>query len=382
MLRLELSDDALGPVSRGHPWVYASGIKGPRPRTGEPVLLTDRRNRPVGFGLADSGDIAVRVLGRQPDHIRALLARRISSAAAARPALLPPETDAYRLINGAGDGLPGLVADRYGSLVVLRVYGACWLRHLDAVVDQLAIIDGVTSVMRRLGVRRVDGGDGHEVLFGPPPPETIVVTEHGLRFLVRPTVGQKTGLFLDQREHRHRVGALSRSADSVVNLFAYTGGFSVSAAAAGAKRVTTVDISSDAIEDARENFRLNGLDPDAHVFAAEDAFRYTPEQKPDVLVCDPPSLSRSQKSDRQAGRAYQDLAEQCGKQLSGGGLLATASCTARLSQERWEQAIRDGLRKSGRWSWLWRAAEPPDHPVHTQHPEGRYLKFGLLRRLQ
>lgn len=382
MLRLELTADAVGPVSRGHPWVYASGLRDPRPRAGEPVLLVDQKNRPVGFGLADNGDIAVRVLSRNPDRIRDLLQRRLTSAAQARAALLPPDTDACRLVNGAGDGLPGIVVDRYGPLLVLRIYGACWLRHLDDIVAPLAQLDGVQTVMRRLGVRRVDGGDGHETLHGPPPPELLVVQECGLRFLVRPTVGQKTGLFLDQREHRRRVGALSRTAGSVVNLFAYTGGFSVYAAAAGAERVTTVDIAPDAIEDARENFRLNGLDPDRHAFEAVDAFQYTPPDAPDVLVCDPPSLSRSQKSDRHAMRAYRDLAERCGRRMVGGGLLATASCTSRLSQDRWEQAIRDGLRHTGRWTWLWRAAEPPDHPVLTQHPEGRYLKFGLLRRLQ
>jgi len=382
MLRVELTQDAIGPVSRGHPWVYRDGLRGRPPAVGESVLLVDQKNRPVGFGLVDRGDIVVRVLGRQPDRIDHLLARRIQSAADARPRLLPPGTDAYRLLNGAGDGLPGLVADRYGALVVVRIYGACWLPHLDAIVDNLAAIDGVESVMRRRGVRRVDGGDGHDILHGPAPAETIVVSECGLRFLVRPTVGQKTGLFLDQREHRQRIGMMSRQASAVVNLFAYTGGFSVYAAAAGAERVTTVDIAPEAVADARENFRLNGLDPDRHAFEVADAFKYTPDAPPDVLICDPPSLSRSQKSDRHAHKAYRDLAERCGRQLAGAGLLATASCTARLTQERWEQAIRDGLRKTGRWSWLWRAAEPPDHPVLTQHPEGRYLKFALLRRLQ
>ncbi|MEL6349007.1 MAG: class I SAM-dependent rRNA methyltransferase, partial [Myxococcota bacterium] len=131
---------------------------------------------------------------------------------------------------------------------------------------------------------------------------------------------------------------------------------------------------------ARENFRLNDLNPEAHIFAAADAFRFEPDN-PGLLVCDPPALSRSQKSDRSAARAYRDLATQCGRSLSGGGLLATASCTARLSQDRWEDAVRDGLKKAGRWAWLWRAAEPPDHPISSQHPEGRYLKFGLLRKL-
>ena len=382
MQRITLTDDAIGPVSRGHPWVYASGLRDRRPPAGEPVLLMDGRGRPVGFGLGDSGEIAIRVLGRQPDRVSALLARRIHNAAEARPALLPAETDTYRVINGAGDGLPGLVADRYGPLIVVRIYGACWLPYLDDITMQLAAIEGVQSVARRLGVRRVDGQKGLELLYGPEPEDVLVVRECGLKFLVRPRVGQKTGLFLDQREHRQRIGTMSAQASTVVNLFAYTGGFSVYAAAAGAGRVTTVDIAPEAIADARENFRLNGLDPDRHVFAVEDAFKFTPPAAPTVLICDPPSLSRSQKSDGHAAKAYRDLAERCGRRMASGGILATASCTARLSQMRWEQSIRDGLRKTGRWSWLWRAGEPPDHPVLTQHNEGRYLKFGMLRRLQ
>lgn len=382
MHRLSLSADAIGPVSRGHPWVYANGIKGSRPAVGTPVLLVDSRNKHVGFGLADEGNIAVRVLGRQPDRISTLLARRLHSAAASRAMVLPAKTNAFRLINGAGDGLPGLVVDRYDALLVVRIYGACWLPHLDEITTHLSSMEGVTSIVRRLGVRRVDGDDGLAQLFGPAPSESIVVEECGLRFLVRPRVGQKTGLFLDQRAHRRHVGAIARHADTVVNLFAYTGGFSVYAAAAGAKHVTTVDIAPNAIEDAKENFRLNGLNPEAHTFAVTDAFGYSPDASPNILICDPPSLSRSQKSDRQASKAYRDLAERCGRRMKGGGVLATASCTARLTQPQWEQAIRDGLRSTGRWSWLWRAAEPVDHPVLTQHPEGRYLKFGLLRRLQ
>ena len=117
-----------------------------------------------------------------------------------------------------------------------------------------------------------------------------------------------------------------------------------------------------------------------HAFVKADAFSWRPDQPPDLAVCDPPSLSHGKDADRAAGRAYRDLATRTGAMLSSGGLLATASCTARLSWDRWEEAIRDGLRKAGRWSWLWRAGEPPDHPVALAHPEGRYLKFAVLRR--
>ena len=167
---------------------------------------------------------------------------------------------------------------------------------------------------------------------------------------------------------------------TVVNLFAYNGGFSVHAAAAGAKHVTSVDIAAGALDDARENFRLNGIDPQDHSFVAEDVFKWTPDVQADAVICDPPSLTHGKSADANARRVYRELAQRSATMVRPGGLLASASCTARLNWERWEQAVREGVAKTGRWSWLWRAAEPPDHPVSLGHPEGRYLKFALLRR--
>jgi len=378
MERLPLTHDAIGPVRRGHPWVYADGVTKRAP-AGTPVQLCDDRGRPVAFALADDGPIAARVLSRHAESVPRLVARRVAAAAAERPAVLPPDTDAYRILNGPGDALPGVVVDRYAHVAVLRLYSAAWLPHIDALTAAVGAIEGVQTVLRRLGVRRVDGDDGAVLLSGPPLDGPVVVKEASLRFLARPDVGQKTGLFLDQRDHRRFVATLSSGA-TVANLFAYTGGFSVHAAAAGARHVTTVDISEPALDDARENFRLNGLDPAAHDFQAADAFGWTPESPVDILVCDPPNLSHGKGSDRAASVAYRDLNRTVGAHVRQGGILATASCTARLSRDRWEQAVRDGLRSAGRWSWLWRAAEPPDHPVALDHPEGRYLKFAALRR--
>jgi 23S rRNA (cytosine1962-C5)-methyltransferase len=166
----------------------------------------------------------------------------------------------------------------------------------------------------------------------------------------------------------------------VLNLFCYTGGFSVHAAANGAARVTSVDVSGPALEDAKENFRLNGLDPDRHVFLQEDVFSWEPRDRFDLVICDPPNLARKKASDRGARGAYRDLARRSGGAVSPGGLLAMASCTARLARDRWEEAVAEGLASHGGWSWLEHAAAPLDHPVAMGHPEGRYLKFALLRR--
>ncbi len=366
-------------MSRGHPWVYRDGARSELP-AGELVRLVDARGRPVAFGLADHGDIVVRVLGRHPQPLDELVPQRLAAAEAWRASALPADTDAYRLINGAGDGLPGLVVDRYGSLAVLRLYSAAWEPHLDLLCGALSALAWARSGVRRLGVARVDGGQGIQALWGPEPGESLVVREHGLRFLVRPAVGQKTGLFLDQRDNRRWVGERARGRE-VVNLFGYNGGFSLFAAAGGATRTITVDQAPDALEDARENFRLNGLRPEAHGFERGDAFRWRSPHQVGLVICDPPSLSHGTRSDSAARNAYRDLNTHAGRMVARGGLLLTASCTARLREQRWVEAVRNGLAKAGGpWAQVYQAREPVDHPVALGHPEGHYLKaLALLR---
>lgn len=338
-------------------------------------------DRPVGWGLADDGPIAVRVLGRgAPEPIPKMLAERVRRADAARVRLVPADTDCMRVVNGAGDGLPGLVVDRYGDLAVLRLYARAWEPHLDAVVRAIAALPWTARILRRLGVQRVDGREGAEVLLGSPPPDRVVVRECGMALLVRPWVGQKTGLFLDQREHRALVRRWA-SGRLVTNLFGYTGGFSVAAALGGASRVVTVDLAPEAIEDARENFRLNGLDPAEHGFEVADVFQWESRGPVDLLIVDPPSLAHGKKADQAARAAYRRLHRRLGPAVARDGLLATSSCTARLTLDAWRDAVREGLAPSGDWSWHWISAEPPDHPVALHHPEGHYLKFALLRLL-
>jgi 23S rRNA (cytosine1962-C5)-methyltransferase len=382
--RLILTKETVDPIKKGHPWVYKGGIKGFEKKkipVGTPVIVVDEKNRHVAFGLVDSGDIIVRILGKQPDKIADLLRRRVLLAYQMRTQILPPHTNAYRILNGEGDLLPGLVVDRYDALLVLKIYASCWEPYLDEILDALEGIPGVNCIFRRYGVRNVDGRKGGDVVSGQPVPEHLVVEENGLKFLVRPKIGQKTGLFLDQRENREFLGR--RSLDlRVVNLFAYTGGFSVYAASRGAKQVTTVDIAPEAIEDAKENFRLNGISVDRHIFECADAFSWKSDSHIDMLICDPPSLSHDRKSEKRAAQAYGNLAYQCGQMLKKGSFLASSSCTSRITYEHWEKMISLGLRGSGQWTKLWSTKNPPDHPVLSVHPEGNYLKFALFYRVQ
>lgn len=378
MKRLRLTKSAIEPVSAGHPWVFRDGVVGSA-ATGELVQLVDHRDRPIARGLFDEGSIAVRVLGDVDTLARALV-DRITRADALRFRVVGGQTNCWRVVNGAGDGLPGIVVDRYDEVAILRLYSAAWVPHVDDIVGALSKLGWVSAIGRRLGVTRVDGSEGLEVLAGRIADE-LVVEEHGVKMLVRPRTGQKTGLFLDQRENRRRFAELAPGR-RVLNLFGYNGGFSAHAAMAGAAHVHTVDLSGPALEDAEQVFRLNGLEPRHHVFEKANVFAWEPPHAVDLVICDPPSLTHGKSSDGAAARAYRDLNRRVGDWVTRDGLLATASCTARLDFQSWETSVREGLRGIGRFAVLSRHEAPADHPVAIEHPEGRYLKALLLRRLR
>lgn len=372
--------NAIVPLRRGHPWLYKDVLVHEEP--GTPVVLESGDGQRLGWGLADKGDITVRVMDvsvpKQFDVPR-VIKDRIRRADALRTRLFSDGTDTYRVVNGAGDGLPGIVVDRYGYVAVVRLYSEAWEKWIWDIAEAVEGLFWATSVVRKLGVERVDGRQGLEGLAGDDPPEILVVQEGAMQLLVRPGYGQKTGMFLDQREHRALVGRWA-SGRLVANLFSYHGGFSVSAALGGAARVTSVDVAPEAIEDAKENFRLNGIDPEEHEFIVADAFAWRPQGKIDFLIVDPPSLARGKRSQGAAKSAYRKLHRNLAPHISRDGLLGTASCTSRMSPEEWRKAVEEGVSGSGLWSWLWTSATPPDHPVAAWHDEARYLKFGLLRR--
>ncbi len=380
MQRVQISTSLEKQLKKLSPWIFRSTLNHTYP-DGTLLLLVNDKNKPLAFGLADSGDISVRVLGRAPRQLSTVITQRIQQAFELRHRFGPPKTNCFRLLNGEGDGLSGVIADVYGDTIVLRLYSKCWLPHLQLLVDVLSDLPNIERVYRKYGVRNVDGKKGGRTLYGTKLPDSLIVQEHGIQFLVRPKKGQKTGLFLDQREHRRIIGSMSKD-KMVSNLFAYNGGFSIYAAMGGAKRVYSVDIAAQALDDAKEIFRLNGINPDRHVFEATDAFQWKSPESMDIFICDPPSLSKGKQSDANAQKAYQDLATNCAKQVAKGNILATASCTARLTSKEWERAIIQGIRSHGQWSWLWRSYEPLDHPTMLEHTEARYLKFALLHRRQ
>jgi 23S rRNA (cytosine1962-C5)-methyltransferase len=318
--------------------------------------------------------------------------RRIARAVALRRELVQ-DTTGMRIVHGEGDGLPGVVVDRYDRFAVLKLYSAGLVPHRGAIVEALrGEVEGLAGVFGRDEIPRDDdedegGAPAGRVLWGAEPPEQIEIDEHGMKVLVDVRRGQKTGHFLDQRENRRMVRDLARGRAEVLNLFSYTGGFSVAAALGGATHVVSVDVDKDAIALARENFRANGLDMADHAFAAEDAFellaRYKREgRRFDLVVCDPPAFAKSQRAVEAALAGYASLNRAALAVLAPGGLLVTASCSARVSAEQFADAVKEAAFKARvDLQLVQETRQPPDHPVTLQFREGRYLKCLVLRRV-
>jgi 23S rRNA (cytosine1962-C5)-methyltransferase len=375
-------------IRHGHPWVWRSAIGQVGPfDAGAEVLLVDPSGAALGRGVYDpESPIAIRVwtLGREPiDH--GLFVRRIARAFAVRERLFDATTTAYRLLHGEGDRTPGIVVDRYGSIAVLKADGAgalAWLPKLVPALQDALVRLGVGTLVVR-NVDKADRGQPRlETVFGPPPPATVNVAEHGVPFVVDLVRGQKTGAFLDQRENRRRVGQLARGR-SVCNLFSYAGGFSLHAALGGATRVTSVDVASGAHATAQESFALAKVDARAHEFVTADVFEFLARARReglswDLVVSDPPSFAPSEKALPRALAAYRALHKACVDVLAPGGIFCAASCSSHVDATAFSSTLDDAALGRSDLRLLELFGPPADHPTLAAWPEGRYLKFGLL----
>lgn len=374
-------------VLDGHPWIYGDVLDDldRPPAAGDVVSLTSAVGTPMGCALAD-GDVrpgapALRVLSlsSDPPPLRTLLLRRLAEARELRRRLVPEGTTAYRLVNGEGDRLPGLVIDRFAGVLVVRPDGPAWERHQRLLVDALRSEGGggIETILLR-----PKGGESR-VIFGPEPPETVRIEEEGRSYLVRPGYGQKTGFFLDQRDNRSTAQRLVRPGDRALDLFCFTGGFTTALAVGGAKRVTSVDLAESLMEDVQGQLRLNGYPLAQHEPVAADIFKWLPAQKEarfDVVVCDPPALAHKKKDLPNARAAYRRLHEALAHVITPRGLLVTASCTARLDADDLLEDAIAGLRAGGRTVTreLLRGGLPADHPVTPALPQLRYLSCLVL----
>jgi 23S rRNA (cytosine1962-C5)-methyltransferase len=342
--------DRLTPhVAAGHPWLYADAVPAVTgARTGDIVTLLGTGRRKIGEALYDADSpIALRVL------------------------------------HGEGDRLPGVVVDHYAGFLVIKLDTAAWLPHLPDLTAALADICRPRGIFYKGMTGERGQAAGARLLAGDDPPELVDIREHGMRMLVDVRRGQKTGLFLDQRDNRALVRQVARGR-TVLNLFAYTGGFSLAAALGGAAHVTTVDIARPAVDAARANFLANDLDPDAHAFAAADAFEHlaacAAEQRSfDLVVVDPPSFAPRKQAVPAAEAAYARLNAAAIRQVRPGGLVACASCSSHVPMDMFLHTIlREASRQARRTLRILEVRhEPADHPSPLSFPEGRYLKFVL-----
>ena len=386
-------------VRHGHPWIYrtaaahlsSNGGPDKSGSTGAIVRIADEDGHFLGIGIWDpESPIAVRVWSREPDaKLDAKLFRdRLERAIAIRRQLFDDgRTTAYRILNGEGDRTPGFVLDRYGDVAVLKIDGDAARDLADqllADVEQPLRDFGVTTLLDRSGKK------GEAAIVRPrfgALRDKIEVMEHGVPFVVDLAKGQKTGAFLDQRENRRRIGELvaRRSAPSpvrVLNLFSYTGGFSLRAALAGGI-VTSVDVAMAAHATAQESFRLAGVDPKTHAFVTADCFAFLEAARQrgetwDVVISDPPSFAPSEKAKPKGLAAYRSLHHACVRVLAPGGTFVASSCSSHVGLEDFAFTLDDAALGRADLRVLELFGPPADHPTLPNFPEGRYLKLAIL----
>ena len=378
-------------VRQGHPWVFEGSIV-KLSEAGQPgdlaIVFDQKKNKFLAIGLLDpSSPIRVKILqaGQSATIDESFFQEKISAAFAQRKPLLATDTDSYRLLHGENDGLPGLVADVYAGVLVVKIYSAIWrpwLRLLLPLIVEQA--QAKTLVLRLSRSLQSDPGFGlsdGQVLFGDLPEEEVIFREHGLRFSANVRRGHKTGFFLDHRHNRKRVGELAAGC-SVLDVFAYAGGFSVHALAGGAAEVTSLDISAQALAAAQRNVALNFTDKKHHVLA-EDAFEGMEKmlaagQKFGLVVVDPPAFAKRESEVERALKSYGRLARLAVQLVEPGGILLLASCSSRVSASAFFGKTERELAASGRQTELLeKTIHDSDHPIGF--PEGAYLKAGYWR---
>ena len=380
-------------LRRFHPWVFSGAVAEIQgdPSEGDVVAVYASDGSFLAYGHYQIGSIAVRVLSFddsavRPDFWEVMLSKALNVRLAC--GLHGNEaTDCYRLVHGEGDNLPGLIIDYYGGVCVMQAHSVGMFRTKKQITEALKKIYGNSlkavydkssgTAPYKAGLELVDGYMYRSEDFSD---DEQIVQENGHKFIVNWTEGQKTGFFLDQRENRALVGSLAKGRN-VLNLFCYTGGFSIYALAAGAVHVDSVDSSRKAMMMVDRNVELNGFDQSLHTSLCCDAIDYlkgVPEGKYDLMIVDPPAFAKHRGALKNALRAYQRLNAAAISKVASGGFVFTYSCSQVVDKEAFALAVFSAAAQAGRRvRILDRLNQPCDHSVNIYHPEGEYLK-GLL----
>jgi 23S rRNA (cytosine1962-C5)-methyltransferase len=378
-------------LQRRHPWVFSGGVARVEgsPSPGSTVLVRASDGTKLGWAAySPESQIRARMwsFDEGDDVDDSFVAARVTAAAERRAALVGAgRTDSARLVFSEADGVPGLVADRYGDTVVCQFTTAGAEAWREVLADALFALPGVSCVYERsdADVREREGlGPRVGLLRGHEPSPDLVANESGFRFAVDVAGGHKTGFYLDQRDGRSAVAATSAGA-RVLNVFSYTGAFSVIAAARGADHVTSIDSSGPALDVARRNGVLNAVDVgeviEGDAFTLLRGLRDRAKQY-DLVLLDPPKLANTERQLEKASRAYKDLNLLAVKLLAPGGTLMTWSCSGAMGMELFQKVVAGAALDAKRAVRIvGRLHQPSDHPVPLPFPEAEYLKGLVLQ---
>jgi 23S rRNA (cytosine1962-C5)-methyltransferase len=377
---------------RRHPWVFAGAtaeVKG-NPDSGDTLIVRSADGKFLArAAYSPNSQIIARVWAWDESTVvdAALFRRRIEKAIAGRLSLAA-NTNAARWVNAESDGLPGIVVDRYGEFAVCQFLSAGAEKWKETVAQTVAAQPGIKGVFERsdVDVREKEGlSPITGTLAGSPPPDRIEIQEGACRFVVDVYRGHKTGFYLDQRDNRALVASYAEGRE-VLNCFAYTGGFGVWALRGGAAGVTNVDTSAPALELARRNVELNGLDHSKVENVTGDVFHVLRQHRDrgrqfDLIILDPPKFAESRSQIEGATRGYKDINLLAFKLLRPGGVLFTFSCSGLIEPELFQKVVAGAALDSGREAQIiQRLTQASDHPVALNFPEGEYLK-GLVCRV-
>ena len=398
MIKIILKRGREESLRRFHPWVFSGAIADVQgnPAEGDLVSVHASDGECLAYGHFQVGSIAVRVLSfddsaLRPDFWEVMISRalqvRVATGLHHAISSTDTSTNCYRLVHGEGDNLPGLIIDYYDGVCVLQAHSVGMFRAKKQISDALqkvygpelkAVYDKSSGTAPfKAGLELVDGYLYKKEGFND---DEQIVLENGQKFMVNWTEGQKTGFFLDQRDNRALVGQMAQGRN-VLNLFCYTGGFSIYALANGAEHVDSVDSSKKAMMMVDRNVEINGFDPSRHTSLCCDAIEYlknVPEGKYDLMIVDPPAFAKHRGALKNALRAYQRLNAAAISKVAPGGLVFTYSCSQVVDKEAFALAVFSAAAQTGRSvRILDRLNQPCDHSVNIYHPEGEYLK-GLL----
>ena len=385
MITARLTQPIEASLRGGNPWIFEDAIQHPNNvRAGDIVRVVDTNAAAIGNGVIEPDHpIRIRLWTLAPDDTKIdndLLAARIRAALKRRP-FPTSQTSGFRALNGEGDLIPGVTVDVYENVGVIRLDGRAAERWAAPTCDVLTRSVGLTHFAVVRSERYRGDAPTREWLTAAPPAD-IIFREHGLRFICRPISGQKTGFFLDQRDNRARIAELA-AGKRLLNLFGYSGGFSVAAAAAGAAYTVTVDQAQPALDDARLNFELNDLVPDAHGFERADVFDFLEQFDGgiapfDIIVCDPPSFVH-RRSDLTGGtEAYVRLFTQVMRCARNGAVVALGSCSSHVDGRRFRRIVADAAEQAC-VSYVVGGIHGAgaDHPWPIGFPAANYLQFAI-----